>query len=117
MIGKQFEDQVKLVDVNAVRHGIAPLVDGGTIRVSSKVEGSQLHLAVENSGIPGPPQPQRRGSANGIGLKNTAERLKTLYGAAHKFVLEWPDTGGCQVSVDLPYRRAAHVVEDRTCVR
>jgi len=101
---------------NAVRHGVASLVDGGTIRVLSELQGSQLHLAVENSGIPGLPQPQNRASANGIGLTNTAERLKTLYGAAHSFTLEWPETGGCQVTIELPYRRAVHEVEDPACV-
>lgn len=101
---------------NAVRHGIAPLVDGGTIRVRSKLQSSQLHLSIENSGVSGPPQPQNHAAANGIGLKNTAERLKTLYGATHNFTLQWPETGGCQVTIDLPYRKAAHQVEDPACV-
>jgi two-component system, LytTR family, sensor kinase len=102
---------------NAVRHGVAPLVDGGTVRILSKLQGSQLHVTVANSGIPGPPQPQNHAAANGIGLKNTAERLKTLYGAAHTFVLEWPETGGCQVTIELPYRKAMHEVEAPACVR
>ena len=102
---------------NAVRHGIAPLVEGWTMRVVSKLHGPQLHLGVENSGMPGPPQPQKSASVNGIGLKNTAERLRTVYGAAHRFVLEWPKTGGCQVTIDLPYRRAGHEVEYAACVR
>lgn len=102
---------------NAVRHGVAPLVDGGTIRVVSKVHGSQLRLAVENSGIPGSPRPPNHANGNGIGLKNTAERLTTLYGAEHKFVLKWPETGGCHVMIGLPYRKAAHKGEDPTCVR
>jgi two-component system, LytTR family, sensor kinase len=101
---------------NAVRHGIAPLVDGGTIRVLSKLEGLQLRLAVENSGILSLSS-QNHGSTNGIGLKNTAERLKTLYGAAHSFVLEWPETGGCQVTIELPYRKATDKVEDPACER
>jgi LytS/YehU family sensor histidine kinase len=102
---------------NAVRHGVAPLTDGGTIRVRSKLQGLQLHLAVENSGVPGSPQLQNLAATNGIGLKNTAQRLKTLYGPAHKFVFEWPETGGCGVTIELPYRNAAHQVEDPACVR
>ena len=101
---------------NAVRHGIAPLVDGGIIRVLSRLQGSQLHVAVENSGIPGPP-PAQKNTANGIGLKNTAQRLKTLYGTAHSFVLQWPATGGCQVTIELPYRKAAREVEAPACAR
>ena len=44
---------------------------------------------------------------NGIGIHNTAERLKTLYAAKHKFVLQWPEAGGCEVTVDLPFRKSA----------
>jgi two-component system, LytTR family, sensor kinase len=101
---------------NAVRHGVAPLVDGGTIRVLSKLQGSQLRVAVENSGIAGSPQPQSHATTNGIGLKNTAERLKALYGAAHSFVLEWPETGGCYVTVQLPYRKVTPRFEGPACV-
>jgi two-component system, LytTR family, sensor kinase len=100
---------------NAVRHGVAPLVDGGTIRILSSLHGSQLQVTVENSGIPGPPQPQNHAATNGIGLRNTAERLKTLYGAAHNLVLRWPETGGCQVTIELPYRKAAAEVEAPAC--
>jgi two-component system sensor histidine kinase AlgZ len=101
---------------NAVRHGVAPLVGGGAIRILSKLQGSQLQITVENSGIPGATQPQNHPGTNGIGLSNTAERLKTLYGATHNLALEWPETGGCQVTIRLPYRKAAHEVEDTVCV-
>lgn len=102
---------------NAVRHGIAPSVDGGAIRVASRLQGSQLNLAIENSGTPNLRPQSNHATANGIGLKNTAERLQTLYGPTHKLELEWPETGGCRVSIDLPYRQAVHEVEDRACVR
>ncbi len=35
---------------NAVRHGVAPLVEGGTIRIQSKLHGAQLQISVQNSG-------------------------------------------------------------------
>jgi two-component system, LytTR family, sensor kinase len=108
---------LQLLVENAVRHRVAPLVDGGAIRILSKLQGSQLQVTVENSGIPGQPQPQNHAGTNGIGLKNTAEHLKTLYGAAHNFVLEWPETGGCQVTIEVPYRKAAYEVEVPACVR
>jgi two-component system, LytTR family, sensor kinase len=102
---------------NAVRHGVAPSMDGGSIRIASKLRGSQLHLAIENSGTPGPRSQPNDGAADGIGLKNTAERLQTLYGPTHKFELEWPEAGGCRVCIELPYREAAREVEDPACVR
>jgi len=91
---------------NAVRHGIAPLVEGGTIEVQTEVRNSRVRISVMNSG-------RRRDSmwtatseqTSGVGLTNTANRLKTLYGADHKLEFEWPVTGGCQVIVELPFRK------------
>src|SRR5580700_10810869 len=83
------------------------LVEGGTIRIESKLHGAQLQIRVQNSGpassgLVAPNEP-----ANGIGIHNTAERLKTLYAANHKFVLQWPEPGGCEVTVELPFRKSA----------
>jgi two-component system sensor histidine kinase AlgZ len=92
---------------NAVRHGIAPLVEGGTIRIESKLQGAQLQIRVQNSGPASSGLVAPKEPANGIGIHNTAERLKTLYAANHKFVLQWPEAGGCEVTVELPFRKSA----------
>lgn len=100
---------------NAVRHGVALVVDGGTVRIESRVHGSRLEIKVQNSG---PPRLAATNEpANGIGISNTAERLKTLYAADHKFVLQWPETGGCEVTVELPFRKSAQAQEAASCVR
>lgn len=89
---------------NAVRHGVAPMVAGGTIRISSERRAELLHMEVSNSG----PRIDAEGleGGRGIGLGNTVERLKTLYASNHRFTLQWPEAGGCEISIDLPYRRA-----------
>jgi two-component system, LytTR family, sensor kinase len=93
---------------NAVRHGVSPLVEGGTIRILTKRNGAELQLSVQNSGAPIAPVTDRGNSSNGngsgIGLANTCERLKTLYGANYKFTLETPDAGGFHVTMHLPFR-------------
>jgi two-component system, LytTR family, sensor kinase len=84
---------------NAVRHGVAPLVEGGRIAIESRLSEGRLRIVIRNSG--------RRGSqreTNGIGLSNTVDRLKTLYGSDYKFLMEWPERGGCEVTVELPFR-------------
>jgi two-component system, LytTR family, sensor kinase len=91
---------------NAVRHGVAPVVEGGTIRIESKLQGAQLQISVQNSGPASSGLVAPNQSANGIGITNTAERLKTLYAGDHKFVLRWPEAGGCEVTVELPFRRS-----------
>jgi len=102
---------------NAVRYGVGPLVEGGWIRISSSLQSNRLQVVIANSG-------QRRNreqgiNRHGVGLGNTEDRLKTLYGTDYSFLLEWPESGGCQVTVELPYRRsgyreeAAHARTDR----
>jgi two-component system, LytTR family, sensor kinase len=101
---------------NAVRHGVAPLVEGGTIRIQSKLNGAQLQVSVRNSGASRTPLEPINQPAHGIGLRNTAERLKTLYANAHTFALQWPEAGGCEVTVELPFRKAALAAGNTSCV-
>lgn len=100
---------------NAVRHGVAPLVKGGTIRIASTLHVDRLQIVIANSGTRGGEKQNENG--NGIGLRNTTERLKTLYGDDHHFTLQWPEAGGCQVTIELPFRRTAQSVEEATCAQ
>lgn len=107
---------------NAVRHGIAPVVGPGWIRINTRIHGGRLLVSVSNSGVrhaerspftganSAPPAANGR-SANGIGLRNTQERLQTLYGDNHRFTLRWPEVGGCEVTIELPLRQAPQPVE------
>jgi two-component system, LytTR family, sensor kinase len=101
---------------NAVRHGIAPAIEGGTIRIESRVQDDRLRIAISNSGRRRVFHPNGNGSSGngktrGIGLKNTQERLRTLYGDDHQFSLRWPEAGGCEVAIELPLRKASQPAE------
>jgi two-component system, LytTR family, sensor kinase len=100
---------------NAVRYGVAPLVEGGWIGIESAIRGDRLRIVIGNSGRRGEGEQNKNG--NGIGLGNTAERLETLYGANHRFSLEWPECGGCKVTVELPFRRSEGWQEAVACAR
>jgi len=63
---------------NAIRHGIATLVEGGTVSVESRVHEGQLEVSVENAFDPDSPSPRRHGH----GLRNVRDRLETRFGAA-----------------------------------
>ncbi len=98
---------------NAVRYGVAPLVDGGWITVKSALHANRLRIVIGNSGRRGEGEQEKNG--NGIGLGNTANRLKTLYGTDYEFTLGWPDAGGCEVVLEMPLRRARNLQEASLC--
>jgi two-component system LytT family sensor kinase len=87
---------------NAVRHGVAPLVEGGSISIESDLHDDWLRIVIGNSGQR--VLERQTNAGNGIGQSNTVERLKTLYGSNYRFWLEWPEAGGCRVTVELPFR-------------
>jgi LytS/YehU family sensor histidine kinase len=67
---------------NAVTHGIAHLIEGGTIAVRARRNGGRLQVSIENPCDPD--RPRRRGA--GVGLDNVRRRLSTAFGteaAAH----------------------------------
>lgn len=62
---------------NAVRHGIATLVEGGTVRVTVQASAGRVEIAVEN-----PFDPDGRRPGTGVGLANVRGRLDTAYRGA-----------------------------------
>ncbi len=60
---------------NAVKHGIAGLVDGGTIRVETRRRDGFLHVQVRNEFDPDVVAARR----HGLGLQNVRSRLRALY--------------------------------------
>ncbi len=67
---------------NAVKHGIATLVDGGTIRVEGEVREGLLRVLVENHFDPDSPAPRQ----HGLGLRNVRNRLQTRFGTAASLI-------------------------------
>lgn len=89
---------------NAIRHGIALCEDSGWIETSAERVGTRMRLQVRDSG------PGMNGSpANGfgLGLSNTKERLAHFYQNDYEFRAFQPESGGFQVSITIPYEKAA----------
>jgi two-component system LytT family sensor kinase len=98
---------------NAVRYGVAPFREGGRIAIKSALRAGRLRIVIQNSGRCG--EGMRKRSGTGIGLGNTADRLKALYGTDCKFSLAWPEAGGCEVVLELPLRRTRNLQEAAPC--
>ncbi len=67
---------------NAVRHGIDPSEEGGSIEVGGEEDGSVVRLWVSDSGVG---LAQQMGT--GTGLRNLRERLQVVYGAGARLDL------------------------------
>lgn len=84
---------------NAIRHGTEPLARSGRLVIEARREGKKLLLVVRDNGAGQPPGGFAR---EGIGLANTRERLRELYGDLHRFELANHPAGGLEVRINLP---------------
>jgi two-component system, LytTR family, sensor kinase len=87
---------------NAIKHGIAKRVKGGTIRVAGARLADRLRLSVYNDGPNVPAQADS--TCSGIGLSNLRARLEILYGGDFELDLRNESTGGVEVLVLLPLK-------------
>ncbi len=84
---------------NAIKHGLEPQREGGSIEIVAKVVGTQLLVSVADTG---------RGlvaageAVGGVGLTNIRERLAALYGDAARLTLEQRPEEGVIATISLP---------------
>jgi len=89
---------------NAIKHGIAPLREGGTLRIEARVAAEELVIRVVN------PHPvkllsaerETQRSPEGVGLKNSARRLRLLFGARANLDVDLSDPAQAVATVRLP---------------
>lgn len=88
---------------NAIKHGVSNLMKGGIIEIQSVVEHSILILKIRNSGqlVNGH---VKRGGRKGVGLINTKERLKLIYGEAASFRIYNENNKFVVTEVKIPQR-------------
>jgi two-component system, LytTR family, sensor kinase len=87
---------------NAIRHGIAPRAEAGTIEIEAKRENGYIELRVADNGAG---FAESGGDSDGIGLANTRERLEKLYGARHEFNVSSGANGGVEATIKIPYHK------------
>ncbi len=84
---------------NAIKHGIGPRTEGGTIAISAERRNGSLHLEVSDNGI-GVPFGDVASIEEGVGISNTRRRLRHLFGENHVF--EISSDGGVKVALTFP---------------
>jgi sensor histidine kinase YesM len=86
---------------NAIRYGIAPRPECGTVEIKAERNNGTLQLQVRDDG---PGLPLNNHLEEGLGLSNTRARLRQLYGKFHQFDLRNAPDGGLLVTLEIPAR-------------
>ena len=89
---------------NAIKHGVAPLPEGGHVRISAAVEGQALKVRVADSG-----RGFAQSSGGGTGLANLRARLAGLFGAAGQLSLAHNTPRGVIATVSVPLDITHHL--------
>ena len=85
---------------NAIKHGIEPKVEGGSVRVSARIGAGRLRVTVADSGL-GFAAAATAGT--GIGLNNLRERLTSLYGPRAALDIAPNAPTGTQATIEIPH--------------
>jgi len=83
---------------NAIRHGLEPKPEGGSVNLIAEVRDGKLCVTVEDTGL-GFSTTARAG----IGLANVRERLHQLFGANAALTIEPNQPCGTRATIAVPY--------------
>jgi two-component system LytT family sensor kinase len=95
---------------NSIRHGLSNKVDGGTVRVRSRLQGHRLQVIVEDDGVGIPEAKLATLFEQGIGVSNVNERLKVLYGDDYKMWIDSRPGEGTSTGIEIPEQVSTTVV-------
>lgn len=102
LLGVMVPNQVlQPIAENAIKHGLSSSAEGGLIVVTARRAGPWLDMAVRDTG-PGIRLGPEGLPVGGIGLRNTRERLRELYGPGAVLTLANHPDGGAVVRLHLP---------------
>ena len=87
---------------NSIKHGLANKVDGGMVRLRTWLEGTQLHILVEDDGVGIPETKLGTLFDLGIGVSNVNERLRVLFGTGYRIVIDSKPGEGTRTLIEIP---------------
>ena len=88
---------ISLVE-NAIKHGIEPSADGGSVLVEARQAGGEVIVTVTDTGRGLGPGTE----GGGVGLANVRERIATLYGSRGRFTLAPAEPRGARATLAIP---------------
>lgn len=91
---------------NSIKYAISQAINGGSIAVSARTEGAELLLTVADDGPGLDFVPEKSRQSGGVGLANTRDRLRELYGTRQSFDLGKTDPHGLTITIRLPLNYA-----------
>ena len=92
---------ISLVE-NAIKHGLEPSADGGTVAIEARRDGDRLVVSVEDTGRGVAAGAGATTSGEGVGLANVRERLAALFGPRGRFRLEAVEPHGTRAIIEVP---------------
>ncbi len=82
---------------NAIKHGIAPQTEGGTIGIVARADDRRLRIEVRDTGAG-----LSKSAGSGMGLANVRARLTALFGAGARLVIEPNVPHGVVAAIEIP---------------
>jgi two-component system LytT family sensor kinase len=87
---------------NCLKHGLAPKIEGGRIRLHADQRDGRLHLEIEDNGVGISEERMPHVYVEGIGLSNVRERLRVLYGTDFRLEIESRPGEGTIIRIEVP---------------
>jgi len=88
---------------NAVKFAVSRREEGGRIELVAQVKGEALDIALRDDGPGSLDYLPDKGGGHGVGLANTRERLRVLYGERQSFTIRNVPPHGTEVHLQFPY--------------
>lgn len=87
---------------NAIKHGLAPRLAGGQIRLRTQRRDGRLTIEIEDNGVGMPPERLSDVYEGGIGVSNVHARLRLLYGDQFEMIIRSREGEGTQIRIEIP---------------
>jgi hypothetical protein len=92
---------------NAVKFGVSKREEGGRIEIIARVDGDVLDIALRDNGPGSLNYCVQRTDGQGVGLANTRERLRVLYGERQHFEIGRLQPQGTEVRLQFPFEQTS----------